>query len=233
MSNVKNINVVFISGLGVCPTIAVDFLKNILQDINCICLSYPDSQSILGGTAQEKLSCIAEILNKKIPKNSVLVGWSLGGLIASMLMATFPEKYRGLITICSTPKFVENGNWKGISCDNIYAFEKMAQDDVSLLIDKFVRLILFPYAGKKDLNEKLSKLMLDHDFMFYFDLLLKADIRNFFSFSLNRSLHFYGDNDAVLPITVTENYSSTDNIHIVKGQGICHFIRIKRLCCLP
>lgn len=229
MSHNKKFNVVFISGLGVRPNIVEGFLKNIYPDVNCECLSYPDSQSVSGKTPEDKLSSIISILNKKIPHDSILIGWSLGGLIASKLMASSPKKYRGLMTICSTLKFVEDYNWVGISKDNIRVFEKLLQSDVDLLINKFINLILYPYVRNKCLKEKLSKLMFKNDFIFYFDLLMKADVRHAFSSVQNRSLHIYGDSDAVLPVSIAENYSVAGNVQVIKGAGHLPFFTHKEL----
>ena len=56
------------------------------------------------------LMSLANETGSNIKNDCVVIGWSLGGLIA-LYLATMFKKVKGVIFITSTPKFVNNGNW--------------------------------------------------------------------------------------------------------------------------
>uniref|UniRef100_A0A1A9UKI9 AB hydrolase-1 domain-containing protein n=1 Tax=Glossina austeni TaxID=7395 RepID=A0A1A9UKI9_GLOAU len=88
---------------------------------------------------------IIDIISHHLPNKSILVGWSLGGLIASQIAIQHPKKFYGLIIISSSPYFCEEKNWPGIkhnSRDAIKsgAFNKPMENDRSFL---FLNVINF------------------------------------------------------------------------------------------
>lgn len=46
-----------------------------------------------------------------LPARSTLVGWSLGGMLATQLAGRNPERFNGLITLASNASFVEKDDW--------------------------------------------------------------------------------------------------------------------------
>ncbi|XBC45086.1 MAG: pimeloyl-ACP methyl ester esterase BioH [Buchnera aphidicola (Schlechtendalia chinensis)] len=56
----------------------------------------------------------AKLLEKNIPNNSILLGWSIGGLIVSKISLLYPKKIKGLISVSSSPCFLMHQNWPGI-----------------------------------------------------------------------------------------------------------------------
>lgn len=53
----------------------------------------------------------AQMLADALPENSVLLGWSLGSLVALKVASLAPARLRGLILIGSTPCFVQRTDW--------------------------------------------------------------------------------------------------------------------------
>ena len=50
-------------------------------------------------------------LDERLPSDTWLGGWSLGGMLASELAALRGERCRGLLTLASNPCFVAGGDW--------------------------------------------------------------------------------------------------------------------------
>ena len=61
-----------------------------------------DFDSLMGG------------LLEKAPARAVYMGWSLGGQIAAALAARSPERVSAVVTLCSNPRFREDGDWPGM-----------------------------------------------------------------------------------------------------------------------
>ncbi|QCI24576.1 alpha/beta fold hydrolase [Buchnera aphidicola (Muscaphis stroyani)] len=53
---------------------------------------------------------IVQKLRVTIPKNSIWIGWSIGGLIASRFALLYPKYVLGIITISSSPCFILKKN---------------------------------------------------------------------------------------------------------------------------
>lgn len=53
-----------------------------------------------------ELDVVLAVLAEKIPEGSVLVGWSLGGMLAVQLAANYPQKIAAVMTLAANAKFV-------------------------------------------------------------------------------------------------------------------------------
>lgn len=97
-----------------------------------------------------------ETLATLVSENTLIVGWSLGGMLAIRL-AVFLEQnqraYRKLITFMSAPSFIVRDGWcSGMSEEDFEHFRNAAQSD-PMLIKTFPYLMLCPkgcgnYASK-------------------------------------------------------------------------------------
>ncbi len=89
----------------------------------------------VGGGLEEWCCAIIKIL----PKNPILLGWSLGGLLGIHIAAQLPISR--LILLASTPKFVQDDNWKyGIDANNFQQFANTLKIDLAKGLKRFVSL---------------------------------------------------------------------------------------------
>ena len=77
------------------------------------------------------LQSIATLVEAYLPTNSILVGWSLGGLVAQQIANSYPEKIKQLVLICSSPKFSESDDWPGIEPKILSFFTQQLNIDFS------------------------------------------------------------------------------------------------------
>ena len=52
------------------------------------------------------LDAVSDQLASQLPANCVLMGWSLGGMLAMHLAARYPQQVKGVITLATNAKFV-------------------------------------------------------------------------------------------------------------------------------
>lgn len=214
---------IFLTGLGMDPNIGFSFLEKISPLSRIILPNYPNPLLIKGNSVDASLLAVADCLDKALPYDSVLIGWSLGGLIATVLNFISPNKYRKLITISSSPKFVSSVNWPGISKENIRKFQQLAQIDFDKLWRRFMALVLYPNIKLEQMKIVERKNVLTcSEFVFYLNILMKTDVRDLMPAVRDDSLHIYGDSDAIAPIEVgkfmLKTYVKT-NVKTVKGAG--------------
>lgn len=87
------------------------------------------------------LETAVDQLAEHIPHDAIIMGWSLGGLIAQGLAHALPDKVSGLIQIASTPKFVANEHWQhGLAPDVLATFATNLQSDYQGTVKRFFAL---------------------------------------------------------------------------------------------
>jgi pimeloyl-[acyl-carrier protein] methyl ester esterase len=92
---------------------------------------FPDDYTI------EKL---AYHVSECLPAKSVLLGWSLGGLVAQQIAIQGAIELKQLILVASSPKFVAAPNWPGIQAQVLTMFEKQLEGDFSKTLDRFLAI---------------------------------------------------------------------------------------------
>lgn len=82
----------------------------------------------------------AASLVEALPRRCVLVGWSLGGLVATELARCFPEQVQGLVLVASSPCFVEQPHWPGMQVQVLTQFAKLLVDDPAKTVERFLAI---------------------------------------------------------------------------------------------
>jgi pimeloyl-[acyl-carrier protein] methyl ester esterase len=86
------------------------------------------------------LAEVASLIAQSVAKPAVYIGWSLGGLIASEIALNFPKQVKALITVASSPCFVEQENWFGIKPDVLAIFHRQLAEDTAKTINNFLKV---------------------------------------------------------------------------------------------
>ncbi|NIY49407.1 pimeloyl-ACP methyl ester esterase BioH [Cedecea colo] len=97
---------------------------------------YGRSQSFGALTLPE----MAEIVLAQAPEQAVFLGWSLGGLVASQIALTHPERVRALVTVASSPCFTAQGDWPGIKPEVLAGFQQQLSEDFQRTVERFLAL---------------------------------------------------------------------------------------------
>lgn len=82
----------------------------------------------------------AQMIRAKIPDQSIIIGWSLGGLFAQQLAIQFPEKVKHLVLIGSTPKFSQSDDWPGMKPEVLSSFHQALKRDPEKTIERFLAI---------------------------------------------------------------------------------------------
>ncbi|KFN19788.1 pimeloyl-ACP methyl ester esterase BioH [Aeromonas bestiarum] len=86
------------------------------------------------------LPWLAEQVAAVLPQKCHLLGWSLGGLVASQLALTQPERCQSLITVASSPCFMARDDWPGIAPKVLTGFNQMLAGDFKQTIERFLAI---------------------------------------------------------------------------------------------
>ncbi|UNP88391.1 pimeloyl-ACP methyl ester esterase BioH [Aeromonas encheleia] len=96
--------------------------------------------SPLNDGSDYSLPWLAEQVAGVLPERCHLLGWSLGGLVASQLALTLPERCQGLITVASSPCFMARDEWPGIAPKVLAGFNQMLAGDFKQTIERFLAI---------------------------------------------------------------------------------------------
>lgn len=109
------------------------------------------SDNINGGLAKWS-AAIIEIL----PKNPILLGWSLGGLLAIYIASKIP--LAKLVLVATTPKFVQDDDWAfGIDANNFKQFSETLNLNLPKGLKRFVSLQCEDKSRLKNLNQLIKQ----------------------------------------------------------------------------
>jgi len=98
---------------------------------------YGDNQV---GEIEMNFDGLVSWLEEQVTVPSILIGWSLGGLVAQRLAIKSPEKVIQLGLVATTPHFVQRADWPGIKPQVLAMFAKQLSQDHASLIDKFMAI---------------------------------------------------------------------------------------------
>ncbi len=86
------------------------------------------------------LADMAEAVLQQAPDKAIWLGWSLGGLVASQIVLTHPERVQALVTVASSPCFSARDEWPGIKPDVLAGFQQQLSDDFQRTVERFLAL---------------------------------------------------------------------------------------------
>ncbi len=91
--------------------------------------------------APYSLDTLARTLLQDMPARSVVLGWSLGGMVAQRLAALAPERVAKLILVGSSPRFCRDEDWPEAMPPAILdAFESQMKGDAATTLYRFLAI---------------------------------------------------------------------------------------------
>ncbi|CAL4325502.1 Pimeloyl-[acyl-carrier protein] methyl ester esterase [Buchnera aphidicola (Eriosoma lanigerum)] len=150
---------------------------------------------------------IDEIINYlylNIPHKSILLGWSLGGLIACKIALTYPDNIIGIITVCSSPYFIKDNYWPGISPMLLQEFSNNMKTNYLKTIKQFLFIQLGSYISKKKIEYLLKMILSEKQptvlaLESTLNILYNTDLRKLIKKFTIPLLRIYGKFDSIVP----------------------------------
>jgi pimeloyl-[acyl-carrier protein] methyl ester esterase len=102
------------------------------------------------------LDTMAAAVEQQLPSNCILIGWSLGGLIAQRLAISACTKLVGLVTIASTPKFQMSESWPGIKPEVLSLFTQQLAVNHQKTLSRFLAIQMMGVSNAKALIKAIS-----------------------------------------------------------------------------
>ena len=216
---------VFFNGWGSNSGIWSGLIENLKQDFDLVAFDLPG----VGENGHVGFGDLAEfesILIEMLPEKSVLIGWSLGGMLATRLALRFPERVVSLITLASNASFVATDNWPHAMKESRFAeFSQSFRADPSKCLASFIALQSLEDCNRKDVANQLkqSRLELDDKNLVAASKMLGflKQIKNNASLDQIRQpqLHLFGEHDKLVPVASIHSFPNKSAIKVIRGAS--------------
>ncbi|MBL4900011.1 MAG: pimeloyl-ACP methyl ester esterase BioH [Colwellia sp.] len=193
------------------------------------------------------LANVCEHITNIIEQPAIYLGWSLGGLVATEMALKHPEKVLALITVASSPRFVEQRTekiiddqvvnqlvWSGIKPQVLNAFHQQLQIDAKKTINGFLKLQAMGSPHVRQDIKQISQLVFQYDMAKKntldesLKLLEISDYRLKLKDIKQPFLRLYGSADSLVPKAIIEQVAKlskqTSEQHIFIGASHAPFI---------
>ena len=161
---------------------------------------------------------------KILPNNPILLGWSLGGLLAINIARKV--KISKLILVASSPNFVQNDHWKfGIEADNFNQFSDALQLNLSKGLKRFISLQTKDKSQIKQLGHSIDTLPASTSALNQgLEILLNTDLtEQFLALDIDMKV-ILGRKDTLVPSTISSWYESQSIDTVILDTGHLPFL---------
>jgi len=131
-----------IHGWGMNASVWSELLPVLRQDYRVTVLDLPGHGNSAGSSFSDLPSLSRQVLDV-MPEKGILLGWSLGGLVALWLAGVEPERFRKALLVSSSPCFVQRPGWSAALEHGVFdAFSSGLEQDYMVTLKRFLALQL-------------------------------------------------------------------------------------------
>jgi len=164
-----------------------------------------------------------------VPKSAIWIGWSLGGLVATLAALKYPQHVSALCTISSSPCFMarEEESWPGIPPNVLAQFATQLTQDLDKTIERFLAIqAMGSQTVKGDIKQLREWVLAKPQPQFTaldqgLDMLARVDLRNQLPLIKQPWLRIWGKLDGLVPrrvIKLMPNLSNSEDIILPKAS---------------
>jgi pimeloyl-[acyl-carrier protein] methyl ester esterase len=192
-----------------------------------------------GGAADAPSGTWRDALAEQMPASPcILIGWSLGGLLALDMVLQSPERIAGLVLVSSTPCFRQRPDWlHGCDSETFSAFEQgihAPDKERNRVMSRFFSLILHGDELPRSAFNQLARQAVDRQHPASFpglaqglELLNSMDLRGQLDGITMPTLILHGEQDAIVPVAAGRELAGCIPhavSHILPGCGHAPFL---------
>lgn len=163
------------------------------------------------------LVALLENIAAQIPDNSVVAGWSLGGMLAVQLASKYPKKVRALITLAANAKFVASDNYPNAMPASVNReFNQSFMQDPKATLKLFSGLLAQGDTNERQLLKSLRQqtpVELSSQWVQMLELLAELDNRQTLAQLQQPCLHLLAEKDALVPVAAATEWGKINPAH--------------------
>lgn len=150
---------VLLHGWGMNSCVWQPVLTQLSREYRLFLVDLPGFGYSQTGTDEYSLAAIADAVLTVVPETADWLGWSMGGLVATYIAATFPERVTRLVNVASNPCFIQNSTWPGMDLAVLQHFSGLLQEDYPATLQRFLALQVLASPHAQALLRELKQLL--------------------------------------------------------------------------
>lgn len=164
-------------------------------------------------------------------KFDVIIGWSLGGQLATLLANQIQQQYaeqKVLITLASNPCFVAQADWStAMPVETFMQFKKSFEQDAISTLKRFGLLVCQGANSAKKDFVGMQKLIRPQSIALLrqgLQLLEQLNLVELYENYQGKQLHVFAEHDALVPYQVVQNIDdlAANNLSVVSIESASH-----------
>ena len=169
---------------------------------------------------------VIQQLDQQLPSDCWLIGWSLGGMLATALAAQRQSACAGVISYASNACFVARDGWPtALPVTTFTEFRQLCRSDLSTGLKRFTALCSQGASLPRQLAKQLQQMAVDAESVSAvagLDLLAELDNRRAISIFTGAQLHLFAEADALVPPTAADALRELNPAAMVELLGQSH-----------
>lgn len=238
MTNQSPINFVWLPGWGANSQLWQTWVNQAFSAYNNIFIDLPGHGKQVMATPSNETEILTQwlaVIVPQLPEKSVIIGWSLGGLLAQAIAISYPQKVLALVLMASSPCFVQRPDW-------LPALEQSLFERYLTEIATHSRQLLKSFFSLQALGDRqprqLSKLLLPlieqvttsdgiHALQQGLSLLAQLDFRQQLATIQQPCLWLLAEQDAIVPLALVDalvHLQPQSFIYVIRNSSHVPFI---------
>jgi len=137
----KGPTILFLHGWGLNSQVWIDIASNVKTHYSVKLIDLPGHGKSTYKAGDFELTTLSDQIASNLQDGSILVGWSLGGVVAHNIAIRHPKKVSKLVMVSSNAQFVSDENWRyGIKSAILELFANDLFGDFKNTLNKFLML---------------------------------------------------------------------------------------------
>ena len=224
----NNIEILFLHGWGVTHHVWDDFAIGFRDQAKVLT---PCLYNIAENGNDASLSSIAKIINKGLTNKTIIIAWSIGGLLA-LKLSGLSDKPAMIVFITSVPCFVNSDRWNNaIDKTELNKLDSMLSKDPEAALQYFSTLIAYGDASPRLTSRCLQKIMAKENqaavLKLWLDELRQQDLRHKYSSLTIPSFVLLSEQDVLINKDIKNDLLGLNKnvpVTVLPGTGHAPFI---------
>jgi|TARA_B110000259_G_scaffold183316_1_gene228396 pimeloyl-[acyl-carrier protein] methyl ester esterase len=163
-------------------------------------------------------------LIKLIPEQSILLGWSLGGLLSTYIASQI--EISKLILVAASPCLINNKNWHyGINIEVFNQFAINLKNDSTKSLKRFVSLQSKDKSQLQELYKSIQKYPASNNALNNgLEIIINSDLRDIYKDIAVPKTTILGSLDTLVPVKIKEWYETVGSQTFIIHSGHLPFI---------
>lgn len=204
----KKISIVLIHGWGLNSNIWINIIPILKKYCTIYLIDLPGYKKNVFYPTMNFYE-LSQYLLYRLPKKVIWIGWSMGGLIANYIGLNYPKRTHGIITITSSPYFIQEKNWPGTTLFILKEIKKKIFFNYKYFLKNFLSLHNTKKNSKKKKTQKIFHIKNffqpnKESIKYGYKWLTEIDQRKDISFIQVPLLTIYGKLDNMVPVDISK-----------------------------